>query len=73
MDIKEITDNNWRIDIPEGRIEFDFNENKAYFFKKKSMFLTYKFNDDPVREWEFDDDEITGIDVLLVMMKSLHL
>jgi len=73
MDIKEITDNNWIIDISQGRIEFDLNENKAYFFKKKSRVLSVKFKDAPVREWDFDDDDITGMDVLLVIMKSLHL
>ena len=73
MEIREIKDNHWIIDIPEGHITFDMEENKAFFHKKRSSFLKDQLDDTPVREWDFGEDIISGEDVFLVLMKSLHL
>ena len=72
MTIKEIKDNHWIVDIEAGHIVFDMSENKAFFYKRRARFMKDDIDENPIREWEFDE-EMSGTDVLLVIMKSLHL
>jgi hypothetical protein len=73
MEIREIKDNYWIIENDFGHIDFDLVNNRAYFYKKRSNFLKDKLDITPVREWNFDGSAISGLDVFLVLMKSLHL
>jgi hypothetical protein len=73
MEIREIKDNYWIIENDFGHIDFDLVNNRAYFYKKRSSFLKDKLDITPVREWNFDGSAISGLDVFLVIMKSLHL
>jgi hypothetical protein len=72
MRIKEIKDHQWMIDIEAGHIVFDMSENQAFFYKRRSKLLGDEVDEAPTREWMFDED-MSGTDVLLVIMKSLHL
>jgi hypothetical protein len=74
MEIKEIKDDHWIIEIDHGRIYFDLNSNKAFFFKKRSKVFKDEVEVAPIREWQFNvENYISGLDILLVIMKSLHL
>jgi hypothetical protein len=73
MEIKEIKDHHWTIDIGAGHIIFDLSERRAYFFKRRSGTFKDVLDDSPIREWIFEKQDISGLDVFLVIMKSLHL
>jgi hypothetical protein len=73
MEIKEIKDHNWIIEIDAGLIIFDLSTKRAYFHKRRIKRFREVIDQSPTREWLFDQDNITGLDVFLVIMKSLHL
>lgn len=73
MQIREIKDDHWIIEIDAGQIIFDLHSNRASFFKKRPGIFTDELDKSPVREWFFNHDAISGLDILLVIMKSLHL
>jgi hypothetical protein len=73
MEIRETKDNYWVIENDFGHIDFDLVNNRAFFYKKRAQFWSDKLDITPVREWDFNDSDISGLDVFLVIMKSLHL
>jgi len=73
MEIREIKDDHWIIDIGVGHISFDLNSNRAYFFKRRTGMFRDEVDETPAREWIFNGSKISGLDVFLVLMKSLHL
>jgi hypothetical protein len=73
MQISETKDNYWIIENDTGHIDFDLNINRAYFYKKRSGIFKDQIDQTPVREWSFNGQNLSGLDVFLVLMKSLHL
>ncbi|MCF8299351.1 MAG: hypothetical protein K9J13_17515 [Saprospiraceae bacterium] len=73
MQIKEVKDHNWIIEIEAGHIIFDLSTRRAYFHKRRTRVFKEEIDQTPTREWHFDQDNISGLDVFLVIMKSLHL